>query len=76
MVEIFIGLLILSSIYSLAKSSQLHAFSNFMSGKVMDLYKEDDWLHADIDIEGSYKNMLLAFPWDYKFENMIVYEVR
>lgn len=74
--EVLIVLLILASIYSLAKSSQLHAFSNFMAAKVLNLYKEDDWLHADIDIERSYRNMLLSPPWDYKFEDMIVYEVR
>lgn len=74
--EILIVILIVASLYSMAKSSQLHAFSNFMSAKVLDLYKEDDWLHAEINIEGSYKNMLLALPWDYKFEDMIVYEVR
>lgn len=76
MVEIFLGFLIVGTLYSLAKSSQLHAFSNFMSGKVLNLYKEDDWIHADINIESSYKNMLLSLPWNYKFEEMIVYEVR
>lgn len=59
-------------IYSLAKSSQLHAFSNFMTAKVLNPHKEDE----SIDIERSYRNMLLSPPWDYKFEDMIVYEVR
>lgn len=72
MIEAFVIVFIL---YSLAKSSQLHAFSNFMAAKVLDLYKEDDWRHMDINIEVSYKNMLLAYPWNYKFESMIKYEM-
>lgn len=76
MMEGLLVILIVVSVYSMAKGFQLHAFSNFMSSKVFELYKEDDWLHADIDIERSYRNMTLAAPWDFKFEEMIVYEVR
>ena len=74
--EALIVILIVASIYSTAKSVQIHAFSNFMSATVYELYKEDDWKHNNIDIERSYRNMTLAAPWNYKFEDMIVYEVR
>lgn len=73
---VVVVILIIASIYCMVKSFQLHAFSNFMSGKVYELYKQDDWLSADIDIERSYRNMTLAAPWNFKFEEMIVYEVR
>jgi hypothetical protein len=74
--EALLGILIVASIYSMAKSFQLHAFSNFMAAKVYELYKDDVWLHADIDIERSYRNMTLAAPWNFKFEEMIVYAMR
>ena len=71
-----ISILFLAFMYSLAKSAQLHAFSNVMVREVHELYKSDEWDTRDINVEESYSNLLSSFPWNSNFKEMIVYEVR
>jgi hypothetical protein len=69
-------ILLVAFIYSLAKSWQLHAFSNIIAKEVHELYRSDRWTTQDINVEESYSNLLSAFPWNTNFKEMIVYEVR
>jgi hypothetical protein len=70
------AILFLAFMYAVAKSAQLHAFSNVMAQEVHKLYKSDEWDTRDINVEKSYSNLLSTFPWNTNFKEMIVYEVR
>lgn len=74
---IFITLAILLALalaYSVAKMVQIAKFSEYMHQCLDELYEGEKWKSIELDITRSYHNFDRSPAWNYKFQDMVVYE--
>lgn len=76
-INIMIGIILLlpiAALYTLAKMVQCSRFGAFMHNTIDDLYETDKHMTMDLNIRSSYDNLKRSAPWNYNFQDMIVYE--